>query len=140
MLNRILDLPDNADDDVDIVYRLPYLLQKDSVLFCLQLEGDMEAMQSRNLAFNAGAAVAYGLNREEALAAVSLNAARILGVENELGTLESGKLASLIVSTGDVLDMKSNNIVMAFIGGKPVTLFNKQTELYLRYKNKYGIK
>lgn len=140
MLNRILDLPDNADDDVDIVYRLPYLLQKDSVLFCLQLEGDMEAMQSRNLAFNAGAAVAYGLNREEALAAVSLNAARILGVENELGTLESGKLASLIVSTGDVLDVKSNNIVMAFIGGKPVTLFNKQTELYLRYKNKYGIK
>lgn len=140
MLNRILDLPDNADDDVDIVYRAPYLLQKDSVLFCIQLEGDMEAMQSRNLAFNAGAAVTYGLSREEALASVSYNAARIIGVDSEVGTLEAGKLASFVVSTGDLLDMRTNNIIMAFIGGKPVTLFNKQTELYLRYKNKYGIK
>jgi imidazolonepropionase-like amidohydrolase len=140
MLNRVNDLPDNTDDEVDIIYRLPYLLQKDSVLFCLQLEGDMEAMQSRNLPFNAGAAVAYGLTKEQALSAVSLNAAKIAGIDNLLGTLEEGKLASIVVSEGDLLDIRTNNVILAYIAGKKVQLFNKQTELYLKYKNKYGIK
>jgi len=140
MLNRVNDLPDNIDDDVDIVYRLPYLLQKDSVLFCLQLEGDMEAMQSRNLPFNAGSAAAYGLTKEQALAAVSFNAAKILGIEPKLGTIEEGKLASLVVSEGDLLDMKTNSVILAYIAGKPVTLTNRQTELYNKYKNKYNIK
>ncbi len=140
MLNRINDLPDYADEDVDIVYRLPYLLQKDSVLFCLQLEGDMEAMQSRNLPFNAGAAVAYGLSKEEALASISLNAAKILRIESLIGSLEVGKKASLVISSGDILDIKTNQVEMAFISGKPVDLKNKQTELYIKYKTKYGIK
>ena len=140
MLNRVNDLPDNADDDVDIVFRTPYLLQKDSVLFCLQLEGDMEAAQSRNLPFNAGVAVAYGLTKEQALASITSNAAKILGVEKEIGTLEEGKLASLVVSDGDILDMKTNNIILAYIAGKNVNLTNKQTELYLKYRAKYGIK
>jgi imidazolonepropionase-like amidohydrolase len=140
MLNRVNDLPDNTDDDVDLIYRLPYLLQKDSILFCLQLEGDMEAMQSRNLPFNAGSASAYGLTKEQALASISYNAAKILGVDNLIGTLEEGKLASLIASNGDILDIKSNNIVLAYIAGKPVNLTNKQTELYIKYKTKYGIK
>ncbi len=140
MLNRLNDLPDNADEDVDIVYRLPYLLQKDSVLFCLQLEGDMEAMQSRNLPFNAGTSVTYGLNKEQALASISYNTAKIMGIEKSLGTLEEGKLASLIISEGDILDMKTNNVILAFIKGKQVTLTNKQTDLYQKYKNKYSIK
>jgi imidazolonepropionase-like amidohydrolase len=140
MLNRVNDLPDFADDDVDIVYRLPYLLQKDSVLFCLQLEGDMEAMQSRNLPFNAGAAAAYGLTKEQALASISFNAAKILGVEKLLGTIEEGKLASLVISDGDILDMKTNKVILAYIAGKPINLENKQTELYTKYKTKYGIK
>lgn len=140
MLNRIFDLPDNPDYDVDIVYSTPYLLQKDSVLFCLQLEGDMEAMQSRNLPFNAGATVAYGLTKEQALQSISLNAAKILGLDSKLGTLEDGKTASIIISTGDILDMRTNNIILAYIAGKPVNLTNQQTELYLKYKNKYGIK
>lgn len=139
MLTRINDLPENTDDDVDLVYRLPYLLQKDSVLFCLQLEGDMEAMQSRNLPFNAGAAAAYGLTKEEALSAVTLNAAKILGVDKQLGSIEEGKLASLVVSEGDLLDMRTNNVTHAWIAGKPVTLSNRQTELYQKYKTKYKI-
>lgn len=140
MLNRVNDLPDNTDDDVDMVFKTPFLLQKDSVLFCLQLEGDMEAAQSRNLPFNAGVAVAYGLTKEQALASITSNAAKILGVEKEIGTLEEGKLASLVVSDGDILDMKTNNIILAYLAGKNVGLTNKQTELYLRYKVKYGIK
>lgn len=140
MLNRVNDLPDHADDEVDIVYSLPYLLQKDSVLFCLQLEGDMEAMHSRNLPFNAGTAVAYGLTKEQALSSITLNAAKITGVDTQVGSIEEGKLASLVVSTGDILDMRTNNIELAYIAGKKVELFNKQTELYVKYKNKYGIK
>lgn len=140
MLNRVNDLPDNTDDDIDMVFKTPYLLQKDSVLFCLQLEGDMEAAQSRNLPFNAGVAVAYGLTKEQALASITSNAAKILGVEKEIGTLEEGKLASLVVSDGDILDMKTNNIILAYVAGKNVGLTNKQTDLYLKYKVKYGIK
>lgn len=140
MLCRLFDLPENDDEDVDIVYRLPYLLQKDSVSYCLQLEGDMEAAQSRNLAFDAGAAVAYGITKEQALASVSSSVARILGVDSLIGTLSEGRLASFVVSEGDLLDMRTSNVSSAFIAGKPVHLANRQTELYLKYKNKYGIK
>lgn len=140
MLNRVNDLPDNSDDDIDIVFKTPFLLQKDSILFCLQLEGDMEAMQSRNLPFNAGVAVGYGLSKEQALSSITYNAAKIIGVEKQLGTLEEGKLASFVVSDGDILDIKSNNIILAYIAGKSVNLNNKQTELYIKYKTKYGIK
>lgn len=140
MLTRVNDLPENTHDDVDLSYKLPYLLQRDSVLFCLQMEGDMEAMQSRNLPFNAGAAAAYGLTREQALSAVTLHTARILGIDHLIGSIEEGKLASLVVSSGDILDMRTNLVTLAWIAGKPVTLSNRQTELYLKYKNKYGIK
>ncbi|MGZ4041703.1 MAG: amidohydrolase family protein [Bacteroidia bacterium] len=140
MLNRIFDLPDNPDFDVDIVYSTPSLLQKDSILFCIQLEGDMEAMQSRNLPFNAGATVAYGLTKERALQSITLNAAKILGIEKQLGTIEEGKISSLVVSDGDILDMRTNNVILAYIAGKPIKLTNHQTELYEKYKAKYGIK
>lgn len=140
MLNRILDLPDYSDDNVDIMYSIPSLLLKDSILFCLQLEGDMEAMQSRNLPFNAGATVSYGLSKEQALQSITLNAAKILGIDKQTGSLEDGKTASIVVSEGDILDMKTNNVVLAYISGKPVKLSNHQTELYLKYKTKYGIK
>jgi len=142
MLVRVHDLPEKTDDDIDAVYTLPALLQKEGILFCLQTQGDseMEAMNSRNLPFLAGSAVAYGLTKEQALQSVTSNVAKIIGVDHLLGTLEENKLASFIVSTGDILDMKSNNIVMAYIGGRPVNLNNQQTELYLKYKTKYGIK
>lgn len=140
MLNRLHDLPDNTDDEVDQIYRLPYLLKKDSVLFCLQLEGDMEAMNSRNLPFIAGTAAAYGLTKEDALRSVTLDAARILGIDKQLGSIEEGKLASLVISEGDLLDMKTNQVILAYIEGKPIQLNNKQIELYNKYKTKFGIK
>src|SRR5690606_37632108 len=124
------DLPGRTDDDVDLVYRMPFLLQRDSILFCIQLEGDMEAMHSRNLPFNAGAAVAYGLTKEQALSAITLNAARIMGVDKQIGSIETGKLASLVVSNGDILDMRTSQVVFALVAGRPVPLTNKQVELY----------
>lgn len=140
ILNRLHDLPELSEDAVDITYSTPSLLQKDSILFCLQIEGDMEAMQSRNLPFLAGTAAAYGLSKEQALQSITLNAANILGVGTQIGSLEVNKIASIVVSDGDLLDMKSNKVIMAFINGKPVNLFNEQQGLYEKYKTKYGIK
>ncbi|MGZ4064982.1 MAG: amidohydrolase family protein, partial [Bacteroidia bacterium] len=140
MLARINELPEQAEDDVDIVYRAPALLLKDSVLFCLQMEGDMEAMQSRNLPFIAGAASAYGLSKEQALQSITLNAAKIMGIDKLAGSLEEGKVASLVVSEGDLLDMRTNKVVLAYISGKAVNLVNEQQLLYEKYKAKFGVK
>jgi imidazolonepropionase-like amidohydrolase len=140
MLSRLHDLPELPDDDVDITFRSPALLMKDSVLFCLQTEGDMEAMQSRNLPFLAGTAAAYGLSKEQALQSITLNAAKILGIDKMVGSLETDKIASLVISDGDLLDIKTNKVIAAFINGKPVDLVNDQQKLYERYKAKYGLK
>ena len=133
-------MPDREQDDVDLPYKLPYLLQKDSILFCLQNQGDMEAMQTRNIPFLAGTARTYGLTNEQAIAAVSYNAAKILGIDKQTGTIEEGKDASFFISTGDALDMRTNNVILAFINGKSLKLTNGQQELYKKYVNKYQIK
>jgi imidazolonepropionase-like amidohydrolase len=140
MLNRLHDLPELPEAETDLMYKLPYLLQKDSVLFCLQNQGDMEAMNARNLAFLAGTAVAYGLTKEQALQSITLNSAKILGVDHLIGSLEVGKLASLVVSEGDLLDMKTNAVILAYINGRQINLTNFQNELYKKYSNKLGIK
>ncbi len=140
VINRVHDLPDYAEDDVDLPFKLPYLLQKAGVLFCLNNEGDMEAMGTRNLPFMAGTAAAYGLTKEQALKAITSNTAKILGIDKTTGTLEAGKDANLFISDGDALDMKSNNVIYAFIKGKQIDLNNEQKELYEKYKKKYQIK
>ncbi len=140
IVNRVHDLPGKAEDDVDLPFKLPYLLHKAGVLFCLNNEGDMEAMGTRNLPFMAGTAAAYGLTKEQALASVTLNTAKILGIDKTTGSIETGKDANLFISTGDALDMRSNNVTHAFVKGKQIDLNNEQKELYEKYKNKYGIK
>jgi imidazolonepropionase-like amidohydrolase len=140
MLNRLHDLPDLPEHDVDLIYKMPYLLQKDSVLFCLQNQGDMEAMNARNIAFLAGTAAAYGLTKEQALQSITLNSAKIMGADHLIGSIEKGKSASIVVSQGDILDIKTNNIVLAYIHGKPIKLTNFQNDLQKKYSNKLGIK
>ncbi len=140
MITRMHSLPDADFDDVDLPYKLAYLLQKDSVQYCLQNAGDQEGQNARNIPFLAGTARAYGLSNEEAVAAISYNVARIMGVENEIGSIEVGKNASFFISTGDALDMKTNNIILAFLNGRKLMLTNTQQEQYKRYSNKYGIK
>jgi adenine deaminase len=140
MVNRVHSLPAREQDDVNLPFKLPYLLQKDSVLFCLQNEGDMEGMNARNIPFLAGTARTYGLTEEQAIASLSFNAAKILGVNKEFGTIEVGKSASFFVSTGDALDMKTNNIILAFIKGSKIPLTNQQQELYKKYQTKYQLK
>lgn len=137
---RVHELPQRTEDDVDLPYKLPYLLQKERVLFCLNNEGDMEAPGARNLPFLAGTAAAYGLTKEQALKAITLNTAKILGIDQTAGSIAVGKDATLFVSTGDALDMRTNNVEKAFIKGTPLDLSNAQEDLYIKYKNKYGVK
>ncbi|MGI9137754.1 MAG: amidohydrolase family protein [Sediminibacterium sp.] len=131
-------LPATEDDDVDQPYKTPAQLQKAGVLFALNDMADNS--KQRNLSFNAGTAATYGLTKEEALTAITLNAAKILGIDNMTGSIETGKDANIIVSAGDILDMRGNQLTHAFIQGRNVSLDNKQLQLYERYKHKYGIK
>jgi imidazolonepropionase-like amidohydrolase len=138
ILDQLHNLPTMTDDDVDQPYKTPAALQKAGVLFAIN-DNDGNTRQ-RNLAFNAGTAAAYGLSKEEALAAVSLNAAKILGVADKTGSIEKGKDANILVCEGDLLDMRSNIIQAAFIQGRQLDLTDKHKQLYERYKYKYGIK
>ena len=138
ILNQQHVLPSTEDDDVDQPYKTPAMLQKAGVLFALN--DDHEESRYRNLPFNAGTAAAYGLGREEALQAITLNAAKILGVDDRTGSIEAGKDANIVISTGDILDMRTSNITRAIIQGRDVNLDNKQKQLYERYKEKYSLK
>jgi imidazolonepropionase-like amidohydrolase len=131
-------LPAAEDDDIDQPFKTPAMLQKAGVLFALNDEHSES--RYRNLAFNAGTSAAYGLTKEQALQAITLNTAKILGVDDKTGSLEAGKDANIVVSDGDILDMRSSIILHAFIQGREVSLENKQKQLYERYKYKYELK
>lgn len=137
ILNQMHTLPIMQDDDVDTYAKLPYQLQQAGVLYCINDFDEMN--RGRNLMFNAGVAVGFGLTKEQALQAITLNAAKILGIDKKTGSLETGKDANIIISDGDVLDVKSSIIDYAFIQGRQINLDNKQKQLYERYKTKYGL-
>ncbi len=138
ILNQLHNLPTMIDDDIDQPFKTPAMLQKAGILFCIN-DDDGQA-RYRNLAFNAGTASAYGLTKEEALSAITLNAATILGIADKTGSIETGKDANIVVSEGDILDMRTNIITNAFIQGRQVDLNNKQMQLAEKYEKKYGIK
>lgn len=133
-------LPATEDDDVDQPYKTGAALQKAGVLFTICFDGGDGFWQQRNLPFEAGTMAAYGLTKEEALSSITMNAAKILGIDDRTGTLEKGKDANIVVSDGDILDMKSSVISSAYIQGRSINLDNKQTQLFERYKYKYGVK
>jgi imidazolonepropionase-like amidohydrolase len=138
ILQQMHSLPETIDDDVDQPFKTPAMLQRAGVLFAIS---DNEgSARGRNLMFNAGTATTYGLSKEEALAAITLNAAKILGIANKTGSIEIGKDANIVISDGDILDMKSSIITQAFIQGREINLANKHTQLYERYKYKYGLR
>jgi imidazolonepropionase-like amidohydrolase len=137
LLRRVHSLPKYQDDAVDAPYQLPAKLVKKGLLVGLENSGRMEAMGTRNLPFYAGTAAAYGLDKETALSLITLNTAKILGLDNRLGSLEKGKDATLFISKGDALDMRTNQVEMAFIQGKQIDLDNPQKQLYRKYSKKY---
>ena len=101
------------------------------------MEGDMERMSARNIPFYAGTYAAYGLGKEKALQLITQNNAKILGIDDKVGTLEVGKDATLFISEGDALDMRTNILNEAFIQGRKISLESHQTKLWKRYSNKY---
>jgi imidazolonepropionase-like amidohydrolase len=133
MLRRVHELPMLNGEDVNLPFKLPAMLSEAGVEFCLQNEGDMERMGTRNLPFFAGTAVAYGLPYEEAVKSLTQSAANLLGIGEKCGSITSGKDATLFISAGDALDMRTNNVVYAFIQGRMIKMDNKQKTLYERY-------
>ena len=137
ILKRVHSLPTRQEEDVYLPYKMPKKLFDAGVLFCLENSGDMEAMQTRNLPFYAGTAAAYGMSKEEALKLITLNTAKILGIDAMVGSLEVGKSATLFISEGDALDMRTNAVTTAFIQGRLVDVNNHQKKLYKKYSEKY---
>lgn len=138
ILDQCMNLPALEDDDIDQPFKTPAALQKAGVLYCIN--DDDANTRYRNLSYNAGIAATFGLSKEEALSAVTLNAAKILGIDNRTGSLEVGKDANIVVSDGDLLDPKSSNVSHILIQGRMTSLDNKQRQLYERYKHKYSLK
>ena len=139
LLQRVHLRPENNYEDYDLPYKLAQKLVDEGILVGLEASGDMERMNSRNLPFYAGTTVAHGLSKSQALKLITLNTAKILGIENKYGSLEIGKSATLFISTGDALDIRTNNIKRAFIDGRDISLESHQTKLWKRYKKKYRL-
>lgn len=140
VLNRLHELPTKSDAPIDQYFSLPKVLKEAQIPFCLSYVGGMEAMGVRNLPFIAGTSVAYGLSKEDALSSITLQAAKILGIDATTGSLEPGKDATLFISTGDALDMIGNHLEKAWIKGYEIDLSNSQVELYEKYSKKLEIR
>ncbi len=140
LLKRVHDMPENEDDDVDLPFKSAKLLTDKGVLVGLENSGAMERMNTRNLPFLAGTCAAYGLDKEQALQLITSNTAKILGIDAQCGTLEQGKDATLFISEGDALDMRTNKLTSAFIQGRMISLETHQTRMNEKYKTKYNQK
>lgn len=130
VLEDVHEMPKREDDDVAMPYKLAGLLQQAGVKFCFSVKG---SWQVRNLPFHAGTAVGHGLDREAAITALTKSAAEILGMDGRIGTLEKGKAATLIISEGDILDMRTSRVERAFIEGREIDLGNRHRDLYEKF-------
>jgi imidazolonepropionase-like amidohydrolase len=137
ILHETQTLPAREDDDVYLPYKLPKILQDAGVLYGLTGTG---FWRQRNLPFEAGEACGYGLTKEQAVSMITLNNAKILGIDKTTGTLEVGKDANLFISKGDALDMITIDVQKAFIQGRDINLDNLHKQLYRKFAAKYGIK
>ncbi|MEM1319286.1 MAG: amidohydrolase family protein [Bacteroidota bacterium] len=135
ILRQSLSLPGRIDADIDQPYKTAKLLQEAGILFAFSVGG---GWQQRNLPFHAGHSVAFGLDYEAAISGLTLNTAKILGVDKTTGSIEKGKDASLFICEGDALDMRTCKVVQAFIQGREIDLDNKQKALYRKFQDKYG--
>ena len=137
-LRRVHTRPELEDDDYDYTFKQAKILVDAGILVSLEPSGQMERMNSRNLPFYAGTTVAHGLTKEQALQLITQNPAKIMGIDTMYGTLEVGKSATLFISEGDALDMRTNQLTHAFIDGRNLSLETHQTELWKRYAEKYN--
>jgi imidazolonepropionase-like amidohydrolase len=133
ILTGILSLPPREDDAYDSLYENPAKLQQAGVRFCIST-GDA-GPEVRNLAQYAGMAAAFGLSKADAVKSVTLYPAQILNVADRLGSIEVGKMANLVVTDGDLLEIRTH-IKYLLIDGRPVVLTSRHTELNDAFKNR----
>lgn len=133
ILDSVLNLPLREDDPYDSLYENAAKLQAAGVRFCIST-GDSGA-HVRDLPFHAGMAAAYGLPKSEALKAVTLYPAQILGVADRVGSVEQGKIANLVVTDGDILEARTH-VRHLFIAGRQIPLVSRHTMLYDQFKDR----
>jgi imidazolonepropionase-like amidohydrolase len=133
LLSDPFSLPKYEYSDTKLPFKLAAMFKKEGILVGLTYSKQAYG----NLPFAAGQTAAYGLTKDEALQTITLNNAKILGIDDKTGSLEVGKDANIVVSTGDILDMATNNIEYAFITGRSINLDNKHKQLYRRFQAKY---
>ena len=138
VLSQMHSLPTAEDDDVDQPYKSAAALQKAGVTF--SISDDDPQTRGKNILFNAGTAATYGLTKEEALQAITLNAAKIMGVADKAGSIEAGKDANIVISEGDLLDMRTSKVTAALIQGREIDLTDKHKLLNDRFNKKYNLK
>lgn len=132
ILGKVLALPRGQDDPYDQAFTLPAEAYKAGVMFAF---GTFDNEFVRNLPYQAATAVAFGLPEDEALKAITINPAQIWGAGDQLGSIEKGKSADLMVTTGDPLEIQTQT-KHVFIRGQEIELSSKQTRLYERYLNR----
>jgi imidazolonepropionase-like amidohydrolase len=136
IVGGVYRLPRRRGDDYDAPFTLPARLHEAGIRFCISSQDRHGASSVRNLPYHAATAVAYGLDAEVALKAITLAPAQILGVGDKVGSLEVGKHATLFVATGDPLDTPTQ-VELAWIGGRKVELNDRHKRLYRKYEEKY---
>lgn len=137
VFNNVHQLPKHNHSAIDQPYKTVAELVKAGITVAIGHNGYWEV---RNLMFNAGTAVAFGLTKEEALQCITLNPAKIMGIDSRIGSLEKNKDASFVVTSGDLLDMQNSLVERVVLDGKEINLNNQQVQLYQKYLEKYGIK
>ncbi len=132
LLGPVLALPHDRLDPYDSAYANAARLHRAGVLFAIRSN---DSSNSRNLPYHAAMAASYGLPRDAALRAITINPARILGVADRTGSLEPGKSADLILATGDPLEVVTD-VVGMFIAGRPQPLDSRHTRLYEKFRTR----
>jgi imidazolonepropionase-like amidohydrolase len=136
ILGSVLTLPAREDAHHAATYKAAGELAQAGVTFAFGTGG---AANNRLIPYEAAISVAWGLDRDRALRAITLDAAKILGVADRIGSLEPGKIANLFIATGDPMEMKTQ-FTHIFINGRSVGLKSKHTELYERFSSRPGVK
>ena len=135
VVSTVMDVPRNADDPYDALYANAGRLAAAGVQFAIADGGGSNGGDDRNLPYQAGMAAAFGLARGEALRAVTLYPAQILGVGASLGSIEVGKSATFVLTDGDLLEIRTN-VLQEWIDGNAVDLESKHTRLWKKWRDR----
>lgn len=136
MIPGVYRVPSGRDNPYDEAYTLPKRMKDAGIKFCICSGGRFGASGMRNLPYHAATASAYGLSQEDALKAITLNAAQILGVADRVGSIATELDATLFIADGNILETETQ-VLQAFVQGRKVDLDNRHQQLYRKYSAKY---